>query len=460
MPMQNEVFGLTRIKALFKLYSESMAYTMRYLLTSSIQSILVMAFIFLTGHPVAHAETLEDAWNIALSYDHQLQASRLNTEASRLNLSAAESARFPILSLETGYTILNNAPAAVLDEPMAVLDRIPTAEDKSLSYKTIVSLPLFTSGRISRGIDAATATLKTAMQDEMKTVLDLKLQVAEAYTSVLRAQRLVRVAETNVSSLASYSNDVKNFFDQGVVTKNDLLAAQVSLADARQRLTQASNTLNIAVASYNRLMGRPLDQQSDLADLSMEPSETDFENLQTTALEKRPELMSLSEQTRTLQHRASGIRSSTMPQVSLSGGYSYNQNKYQVYEDVWSATIGLRWDIFDGGTSRHTANALLQRAEALNEIRKDTASLISLQVRQACLDVDETGKRIEVTREAVTQSEENLKVSKDRYREGVGTNTEVLDAETLRTKSYSNYYNAVYDAVLATIRLKYVTGEL
>jgi outer membrane protein TolC len=343
---------------------------------------------------------------------------------------------------------------------MAVLDRIPTAEDKSLSYKTIVSLPLFTSGRISRGIDAATATLKTAMQDEIKTVLNLKLQVAEAYTSVLRAQRLVRVAETNVSSLASYSNDVKNFFDQGVVTKNDLLAAQVSLADARQRLTQASNTLNIAVASYNRLMGRPLDQQSDLADLAMDPGETDFENLQTKALEKRPELMSLSEQTRTLQHRASGIRSSTMPQVSLSGGYSYNQNKYQVYEDVWSATIGLRWDIFDGGTSRHTANALLQRAEALNEIRKDTASLISLQVRQACLDVDETGKRIEVTREAVTQSEENLKVSKDRYREGVGTNTEVLDAETLRTKSYSNYYNAVYDAVLATIRLKYVTGEL
>jgi outer membrane protein len=447
---------LTSNTCLFKLYRV----IMRYFTGFSIHNVLLIILILPLSPFAAHAETLEDAWKIALSYDHRLQASRMNVESSRQSLSAAESARYPVLSFETGYTILNNPPAAVLDEPMAVLNRIPTAEDKSLSYKTMLTVPLFTSGRISRGIDAATATLNSSVQDEMKTILDLKLQVAEAYTSVLRAQRLVQVAETNVSSLVSYTNDVKNFYDQGVVTKNDMLAAQVSLADARQRMTQALNTLNIAGASYNRLMGRPLDQQIQIDDLSFEPRNTDFENLQSRALEKRPELISLSEQTRTLQNQASGVRSSTMPQLSISGGYSYNQNKYQVYEDVWSANVGLRWDIFDGGVSRHSANALLQKAEALNEVRKDTASLISLQVRQACLDIDETYKRIDVTREAVSQSEENLKVAKDRYREGVGTNTEVLDAETLRTKSYSNYYNAVYDAVLANIRLKYVTGEL
>jgi len=389
-----------------------------------------------------------------------LQASRMNVDSSRQILSAAKSARFPVLSLESAYTMLNNAPAARLDEPMAVLDRIPTAEDKSLSYKTTVNLPLFTSGRISNGIDAATSALNTSVQDAIKATLDLKLNVAEAYISVLRVERLVQVAETNVSSLASYANDVKNFYEQGVVTKNDMLAAQVSVADARQRLTQALNSLNIANASYNRLLGRSLDQQIHIEDLSADPGETDFENLKSKALEKRPELISLSEQARSLQHQASGIRSSTMPQLALSGGYSYTQNKYQVHEDVWSANVGLRWDIFDGGVSRHNANALLQKAEALNEVRKDTASLISLQVRQVSLDIDEAYKRIEVTREALSQSEENLKVAKDRYREGVGTNTEVLDAETLRTRSYSNHYNAIYDAVMAGIRLKYVTGEL
>lgn len=433
---------------------------MRYRCVFSLHGVLILLLILLTSLPVAYAETLEDAWSIALSYDHRLQASRRNVDSSRQMVSAAQSTRFPALSFESGYTILNNAPAARLDEPMAVLNRIPTGEDKSLSYKTTVTLPLFTSGRISKGIDAALSSLNTSIQDEMKTILDLKLNVADAYISVLRVKRLVDVAETNVSSLVAYARDVKNFYEQGVVTKNDMLAAQVSLADARQRLTQALNSLNITNASYNRLLGRSLDQHIDIEDLSAGPVKTDFQDLESKALGKRPELISLSEQALSLQHQASGIRSSTMPQFAFSGGYSFAQNKYQVHEDVWSATFGLRWDIFDGGISRHNANALLQKAEAITEVRKDTASLISLQVRQASLDVDEAYKRIEVTREAVSQSEENLKVAKDRYREGVGTNTEVLDAETLRTKSHSNYYNAVYDAVLANIRLKYVTGEL
>ena len=102
----------------------------------------------------------------------------------------------------------------------------------------------------------------------------------------------------------------------------------------------------------------------------------------------------------------------------------------------------------------------MQKAESLSDVRSDTASIIMLQVRQAWLDVMETQTRITVTREATQQAEENLRVVKDRYREGVGTNTEVLDAETLRTKSYNNYYNAVYDAVMANIRLQYATGEL
>jgi outer membrane protein TolC len=406
------------------------------------------------------AETLEDAWQTALSVDNRLQASRKNTEAGKLSLSAARSARLPSLALESGYTILNNAPAALINSPSFPIKEMPVSEDKSLSYKTTISLPLFTSGRISRGIDAASSGLNTAMQDEIKTMLDVKLNVAEAYVAILRVKHMVDVAESNVASLSAHARDVANFYEQGMITKNDLLASQVALADARQRSIQALNNLNIAHAAYNRLLGRPLDQTVFIDDLSAEAVTLDMEALTSKALNKRPELSSLSEQSKVLQYQAAGLRSSIGPQLALSGGYSYTQNKYQVYEDVWSATLGLRWDIFDGGISRHNANALLMKSESLNNLRADTASVIALQVRQASLDVEETGKRIEVTCEAVAQSEENLKVVKDRYREGVGTNTEVLDAETLRTKSYSNYYNAVYDAVIAKIRLQYAVGDL
>jgi len=406
------------------------------------------------------AETLEDAWKTALSVDHHLQASHKNMEAGRQYLLAAKAARMPALNFESGYTILNQDPSALINSPAFPVKEMPVSEDKSLSYKATLTVPLFTSGLISRNIDAANAALKTAGHDEKKTVLDVKLSVAESYVSVLRTKRLVGVTESNVASLSSHSKDVSNFYEQGMITRNDLLASQVALADARQRSLQAQNNLNIAHAAFNRLLGRPLDHEVSLEDLSSEFMKTDVQSLTAKALDSRPELSSLSEQSKALRDQAAGIRSSALPQLALSGAYSYQQNKYQVYEDLWSATIGLKWEVFDGGISRHNAAALQMKADALNELRSDTASLISLQVRQACLDVEETVKRIEVTREAVTQSEENLKVTKDRYREGIGTNTEVLDAESLRIRSYSNYYNAIYDAVMSQIRLKYATGEL
>lgn len=424
-----------------------------------IRGIATAAALFLLPCFVA-AETLEEGWERALAADNRLLAAKKDVEYSARRLDASEALRFPSLTLESSYTILNQSPAAALDNPLLPFSQIPMSEDKSLSYSASLSLPLFTSGRISSGIAAAASGFRAELRNEMKTVLDLKLRVAESYIAVLRARHLVEVAESNVSSLVAYTRDVANFYDQGMITKNDLLAAQVELSDARQRFFQADNTLHIAKASYNRLTGRPLDGAVTLDELSAEPEKMPLSDLTEIALGKRPELSSLEEQSKALRFQATQARSSVLPQLLFRGSYSYTENRYQVYEDLWSATLGLRWELFDGGSARHNAAALILKSESVEKQRADISSVIALQVRQAFLDLNETLMRIEVTREAMSQAEENLKVVKERYREGVGTNTEVLDAETLRVRSYSNYYNAVYDAVLSGIRLRYATGLL
>jgi outer membrane protein TolC len=422
--------------------------------------LLAVLFILCTASSPLFAETLEDAWQVALSANHRIQASRKSTLSSHYSLEAARSARIPSLTLESGYTVLNQEPETFIDNPASLFKKVPMGEDKSLSYKATVSIPVFTGGRISEGIFAADSGLQVSKQDEAKTILDIKMSVAEAYVTILRAKHAFEVAESNVSSLAAHTRDVSEFYEQGMITKNDLLASQVALADARQRSIQALYNLDIAYASYNRLLGRPLDQHVAIDDLHPAHTALDVNELTSRAIGKRPELLSLSEQSKSLQHQASGLTAILWPQLAVSGGYNYTQNKYLVYEDVWSATVGLKWDLFDGGIARNNARALLQKAESLKTLRDDAASVIALQVRQAYLDIEETAKRIPVTHDAVAQSEENLRVTKDRYREGIGTNTEVLDAETLRTKSYSNYYNALYDAVIAQIRMKYAIAEL
>lgn len=403
----------------------------------------------------ASAETLQQAWDVALEVDHSLKAVQENTAAAAQQFEAAKSARLPGVSLEAGYTALDNAPAS-----RANFGEFPVGEKNSLSYKATATLPLYTSGRISRGIDAADATFKASRTQESGKTLDVKLTVAEAFVGVLRADRGLDVANSHVASLRAHTQDVENMYEQGMVSRNDLLAAQVALADAEQEAIKAKNALDLAKSAYNRLLGRPLHQEVVLDDLQPEPFDESMETLTERALRQRHELLALQDQIRALRYQADSIRAETGPQIALSGGYGFQENQYQVHEGQWSVNLGVQWKVFDGGVIGHKASATERQAAALQEQYDDLQTNVALQVRQYWLDVQETRKRIQVTEKAIAQAEENLKVNRDRYENGLSTNTEVLDAETLRTRSQNNHANATYDAVLATLRLKRAVGEL
>jgi len=81
-------------------------------------------------------------------------------------------------------------------------------------------------------------------------------------------------------------------------------------------------------------------------------------------------------------------------------------------------------------------------------------------VRQAWLGVDETQQRLLVTAGAVEQAEENLRIARERYGAGLGTQTQLLEAETLRVRALTNRDTAALDVGLARLRLARAVGSL
>ncbi len=406
----------------------------------------------------ASAETLQQAWETGLVANRGLRAAQQNTAAAASLVRAAESARLPGVVLDAGYTILNNEPALRV-ELGGASQQFVVAERESYAYRAMATLPLYTSGRIRNGIGASKAGLDAAGYGESGEVQELKLRIAEAFIAVLRTVRGLAVANQHVASLVAHTADVQNLFDQGMVARNDLLATLVTLADARQQAIRAENSVDIARAAYNRLFGRPLDQAVALDDIAPESGDYPLSAVTERALRQRPELAALAAQIRALGYQAAAVRAETGPQVALSGGFGYQENRNQVPEGQWSATLGVRWNLFDGGVVNHRAGAVNREKAALQERREDLASGIELQIRQAWLDVQETRKRVEVTRDTIVHAEENLRVNRDRYTNGLATNTDVLSAETLRLVSQNNHVNVLYDAVLAGLRLKRAMGE-
>jgi outer membrane protein TolC len=251
-------------------------------------------------------------------------------------------------------------------------------------------------------------------------------------------------------------------FERELVPKNDLLAVQVALADARQNRLRAANAAELALADYNRRLGQPLDRPVELAEVLPEPEPlpSDLDSLVAMAVEQRSEIDALAEQGEALGQLARTERSRVLPQVSLTGSYSYLENGFLDDEDVLYAGVGVQWALFDGGQSRKRAAALERSRRAVQDQRLDLESLIGLQVRQAWLEVEETRQRVLVTANAAEQAEENLRIARERYGAGLGTQTQLLEAESLRIRALTNRDDALLGAGLARLKLARAVGAL
>ena len=267
----------------------------------------------------------------------------------------------------------------------------------------MVNVPLYTGGRIASQIAAAesSGTARTAVANGAQK--DLRLAVAESYVAVLRAERALAVAQSNSASLTDFVRDVQSMFDREVVPRNDLLSAQVALANAEQLRLQAANGLELARAAYNRRIGQPLDRVFELAPVSSvtasDPPIGSLAQLEAKALGARVEIAVLQAQGQALGYNAAEAeRSKRLPQLNLTGGYQYLENEALGRQGFAMIGVDVKWAIFDGGQTRNRTDSLRLGQRAIEQRLEDLRSMLALEVRQAWYSLQESRARTSTVR--------------------------------------------------------------
>lgn len=433
---------------------------------------------------IAAAETLDQAWETARATDFGLRSSQFLAQSAEAARSAAARGRFPSVSANGIMVQLDNAPTIkspiqdnlTIPSPIrlpllpssfsfpvpADLQQFEVGEDKLTQATITASLPLYTGGRLTNITKAAESQVDAAGWGVRQTEQELKIHVAEAYVNVLRAQGGAEISDREVEAVSGYVRDVQNLYGQEMVAKSDLLSVQVYLAESQQRNLQIKNAVQLAQSFYNNMLGRPLDAPVDLEPLepARDAPAATLESMTEKAISNRPELNNLSAQTESLRYAAKAIKGGLLPQVALLGGMIYMDLDTLEDNTIGYAGVGASWTLFDSGVTRKQAEALSKRRISSEELLSQARTLISLQVRQTWLAREEALNRLKVAQTSLDSADENQRVTRDRYREGMGTNTEVLEAETRRSGAFTSYNNAKYDAVYADLRLKYVVGGI
>lgn len=309
------------------------------------------------------------------------------------------------------------------------------------------SMPIYTGGRLSGTIKKAKAGYIYSEQGLQKAYNDMRNTVTNGYFNMLQADNMQQLGRESVTRLADHLKNVEAQYEVGVVAKVDVLRSQVELANAKQSLIKAENAYQIAEANLNKIVGLPMDTQLKLDDILVyTPYENDMQYCLDYAAKHRPELEQAKQQVEAAKGALRVAISGHMPQVAASASQNWKDSNWPGDENGnWGVGLQVTMNIFDSGVTVskiHGAEADLAKA---HESYRDTVDLVNLDVRSNYLNMREAEKRIDTTKLAVSQAEEDYRIAQLRYMNGVGTNTDVLDAQVALTDAKTNYLQAMYD---------------
>jgi outer membrane protein TolC len=362
----------------------------------------------------------------------------------------------PSVDLYARETLLAEQPGAVFGTT-----QVPTAEKDFFAYGFRVRQQLYDFGRTkaevrAAGLDADTARFDTALERN-RTALRFIL----AYIRLLRAEKLLAVQREEVTRFEVQRNDTRALLEEGAITENDLLEAEVRLADAVQKRLHAENQRALVAARVNSMLLRPLGDPLSPEEIAAEGpgAEPRLEEALAAAERERLELKQLECRVSAVDARRAGVKTEYYPQLFLSGGYEYTQNEYQVHEGNWEVGAGVEMNLYSGGlTSEKLRQKELER-QVLGRTREQLLDTVRLEVEDAYLSLGTARSRVAATGKAVEQAKENLRLERLRYSEGVGTSTDVLDAVSLVTTAEQNQLDARYDVTDARALLDFAMGR-
>jgi len=417
-------------------------------------------FFSIVSSDISYADvlTLSEGLRLATENNRLVRITQLEEAVSKTDTLIAQSRLLPTINASLTQTFLAHQPEAIFGPQI-----VPISEKDYLSYSLNIQQTLYDfRGNVSR-YESSKLIFETKQFDTKRIKNLVCLDFAFIYFDLLESEKMILVAEKEVERLESHLRDARNLYDEGVITKNDLLQAEVRLSDARQRLVALRNLRTINVSRLNNAMARPLKTDVQVMDVKETPSDglltLDMEKAWERAEEQRPEIQIADTTLKALDMEEVTKRSEYYPKFFLQGGYDFIENRYQVHEGNWSLTAGISLNLFSGGSTKAEVSKIKQQRLKLFEQKNKLIDEIKLEVEKYILDLKTAREKITVTKDAVSQAEENLRINRIRYGEGVGTATEVLDAVTLLTIAETNLYKSIYDFKRAEAGLLYSIGK-
>ncbi len=446
--------------------------------------IIFTLLIFLPTLLQAQPLTLEECLARALDYNSDVRLAQQNVRRAQADLQSARADYLPSVNATLfGYTRSRTGSSIRIQEnPTGEIDPetgqrifreettlIPGINRNSYAFSTSLNQTIYDAGRRANTNAAARRDLTGAEYGFTSSQLDVTALVKRNYFDLLKTKELVEVQEEAVTLSEKQLEDARARFEVGSGTEVDVLRLRVALDNARAQLINDQQSVIIARANLNHIMGAAIRTPLEVLPLQEGQWHTpvlqdSLASLISRAQQHNPTLLRLDQAALAAEHDIAAAHSAYRPRLGGNVSYSRNNEVFdRVYQDLdrnyrLNVGVSLTYNLFDGGIRRANvarARTALQTAKTNLEQQQRE---IALAVEVSHLELIRLEKILRLAERTVELAEEDLRLAQERYRVGKGRLLEALDAQVNFTEARSNLVRTRYDMKIAEADLERLVG--
>ena len=420
---------------------------------------LCMIFFCFFFLPAWGAETLtmREAVEIGLKSNPSVLAAREALMASDYAVKSAKAAFGPSFSTQYGYTRLD-------ERPRSFGVNAGTLDNWELAFN--VHQPLFTGFNLLTTHERAILEKEQVASQIDNVELRLIVAIQDTFLRLLQARENVRSAEDSLVRLRSQLKVNTAFYEVGLRPKLDMLQAQVDVATAEQLLLTAENNEATLIAQLNTLLGKSVEADVRyVGELRYFPMPLTLEECLERAGRHRPDLR-IARQAVMLAEKDKVLAAVPYyPQVAADFNYIRQGEDPLVHggdyhtPSQWNAQVGMKWTFFEWGKTYYGEKQAEKNVSRLGQEYLNLENDASFEVKKSFLQIQAAEKRISAARQGLIAAKESYRMAVARYEAQVGTNTDVLDAQSKQTLSEASLHEALSDYERSVAELYGAMGQ-
>lgn len=323
--------------------------------------------------------------------------------------------------------------------------------------------PIYMGGKIKAAYKMSVLGREMSEINEQLVLNKVVLQVNEAFAGVVKAQEMKKVATRYHQLLEELYRNVESACKQGMKSNNDRLKVQVKLNESELSMRKVENALKLATMNLCHYIGKPLDAEVYFS--GGFPIIEDEFIAHSTGVENRPESRILDKQLSITKQQVKLERSSLLPQVGLLGGYAYTYGgalgKESLFDgNSFSVLLNVSIPLYHFGVNHNKVKSAKVKLEQQQLEQQNLKEQMVLELNQAVNRFDEAQLEKKLATKSLQQAEENMRVSKSQYDNGMESLSDYLEAQAMWQKAFEAKIDIDCQIYVAYIEYLKATGEL